>query len=935
MEKRGRECLMKRLTNYEKYKAQQKILPKPLEVNYENKDIDKILAWSQVSDFSLKDLGRGMLEHENFCLLESLFTAGDNNKETTISEKVQSCLIDRYLMTLSLKAISKVKNSHQNNNFCILMPPMSYTFPLLVAYHLILHHLGEGLNPTLGVRLAKDSGVLIVSDNVELLSRIWRTTISNNYLWKYIDTYTVSANKFKKFSFGSQRDDNKYTKDGTLPWICVYRAVRHALPEILEKRPEVIIIDLLPFRHRKRVGRLLEWAKQRTDHVIVIAPLYDNEVYSEIKKHIAHIIPIDRFTAQCLNRIFYFDTDLSPSGMLTASWSMISSLPYLHSGVRKANILRVNGIRNLDNKIIQLLGVLSHSYTKEKNQSLAFKRLTSVLFEIIGLPIPLGWYERLRANQGKYKLFDLIELCLKIPGETYEEQQINQTLLPAVISDVKDIYSILFNHQESSRGEAICSIVSQNINKRILIITSNQMAASEIKVWIRIKTGLSASDLANVQVVSQDQWAKEQLREIYVENEKMPELIVLTNPWKAKYLSSFYVLPETKLYMICLRHEEKIIKAQYLKTNKLNMNYVDDFIKSNLAILEVPTQKSDFEDGNDVHIYTEDFYVTPIKEFIPREEEKREYNINHLFDEEAFMSMFNLSQDNEETENDEVSINIKKIDSSFMNENEVIKCTRIKGAYKGKGYTKNFLINNESPLKILRPEQVEIVALRPIELQKGDCWIKLRKTERREVFETVLQLASNTMTMKWINLNVAEWKDMVKLLWTKFHSERSSKKLTYEKILRSVRENGGNVETIYTISNWVKGEVSSVKDERNVHAVALVLGEAQYLDRWKIIYNAMRQLWNIHIQLGRTLAKIINQYAGLSYSENALLPDWVDLGMEIRIPVEDLLNAIDVVEISNVEKDTDYITYEEITEIPLSDNNLKELQEKGWIKYGG
>lgn len=919
---------MKRLTPSQKFQAYLSILPNDLKLK------DNSLRWDSFLEYSKNDLGRGMLENDKFCLMESLTSYKNNPSDfEIITEKVCTSLVDDIVTTMSLKFFGGTKSSSADNSFGLLIPPTSYAYPLLIAYHLVLQHVAESLRPTLGLKFEENKGILIISDNVELLSRICRTNISEKRLSQFINTYTIKSNEFVEFTFNERIERIENINDGTLPWLCLYRAVSRTLPNQLSKTPELVIIDLLPFRHRKRAKEIINWAKANAKQVIVVAPLHQDEIYDALKNTLSNILPIDRYITQFLFSQFE-QKKTSTSNLITEPWSISPSLRFLKHSTSPIQIIYINGIEKLDEAILSFLSIIKHSFAKDGSQSKAFKRLFSTFNQLINLAIPLAWYERIRKSEGKITLLDEIDLCDRIPGQTAEEEKINHSLLPTAVRFVKDIYSLLEHQDTTPRAEAIKKVLLNNVNKKVRIICSDKVVAAELKIWIRVKTDLKASDLKSIQVFSQDDWARNQLRGILFNSDEEPEVTILANVWKYHHLSSFYFSQETELYFISLKHEERLVRHQIKEVTMCRESYVDDFIKIAKDAANVNVRPELINHINRTPIIVKEL---TIRQYGKSEQRQVENNnlltVSSLFDEKAFLLMFqNLSSETEIDEAEQMERLYTHLPIVEDN-SERHACVSIVGAYGEQDAEFRFLLPTLESVKVVRFGVDEVISIKPIELQVGDFWIKVKNSERRELFEEILQLASNTLTMKWITSSVSEWREMLSVLWNRYYSVRSPKKYTYEKILNEVRRHGGSVETTYSISNWIKGEVTSVKDGKNVMAVALILGEKQYIDRWKVIHLAMRQLWNIHIQLGRTLTKIVRQQAVRRYGDEGLASDWVDLGLDIRISVQDIVNTLSFVRITGVNYDDDFYTFSEIAGKPLSDVSFQKLLEKGWIGY--
>lgn len=351
------------LNDTERRKALSHIVPRKLCTNRWSNNP----AYERISEISNSDWGRGLLNSERYCFTETipLFTELDFLKNE--SAKVKISIIDSIITAISLEAFSKSFNTAHSGDLAMLIPPMSYGYPLLIAYHLILQHLAIslGAETIYENKFYNNSGIMIITDNFELLSRVWRTSISNIYLRKFINTFTLKAGKFKRFDLEDNESSKKYEDDGTLPWLCLYRAVRHLLPEQLEKRTQVIILDLLPYRHRKRTEELFAWAKENSDHVIVIAPLYDDSIYNSLRGNVGNILAFDRFAVGDILKYFESDNFITKSNKLTNAWSLNASNPYLTNCIPSFKILKITGIERLEECIAEAYKLLSRTYNKQ------------------------------------------------------------------------------------------------------------------------------------------------------------------------------------------------------------------------------------------------------------------------------------------------------------------------------------------------------------------------------------------------------------------------------------------------------------------------------------------------------------------------------------------------------------------------------------------
>ncbi|MGG0942064.1 DrmE family protein [Bacillus subtilis] len=921
---------MRGLTDNQRNNAFISILPKAIDVS--NNDIANLGEFLKVAN---EDLARGMLNHERFCLVESLGNVDGNLHN---EEKILTSQVDNILLTASLRAFHNSKKKKHEGDILFVTPPLSYSFSLLIAYHLILQHLASNLSGNKEFKFKEGKGVLIISDNIELLSRIWRTNINGTYLREYLNIFTIQAGKFNNFSFSEDssltKKSNKDRIDDSLPWLSFYRAFRKELPRELEREPEVIIIDLLPLLHRSRAKALLEWASVHSDHVIVIAPTND-DISNTLASQIRHCVPIDMVTLDSLKGIFNVNSNI-PINPISASWSLQSSIKFLAPGkvITINNLLEPNDLNKESNRLQELLKL---SLNKNNEFGVSVRKLRNIVYKILSLTIPLQWYERARLAKGLPTLKELIYKFSKIPAESMDDKVIGETILPHLLDNILSIYGILIRMSDSPRGHVLQTLLHKAIREKnkVLIIVDDQLVAEELKIWLRSKMDFALKDFIKISVMTQGDWAKKQLKEIYFDEQKEPELLIITNPWNVKYLSSFYFSDRTEVHFISLNSELPLLKYQLNKisSSALLSRYQDTF--KNLFSLRVPV-KNNF-DKPKIELELFNYKMNSIKG-LQKISNKVEANLNNLFSDEVLIQI--LTQNNE-TIDDELNVvtDFNETYQSYLfiekKRESFIPCVKLHLVTKEQSEGKYAYVPINTKLPVKKFDEEEVKDVNPLEVKNGDIWVKVKKQQRKELFNAILDMASNTLVMNWIDVNVNEWKEMLEVLWYKYHVSSRYKIETYEKIKTAVNANGGKVISSLTISKWINGEVSLVRDYENVMAVARVLGDEQYLNRAKSIYKAMRELWSIHIKLGKSLGKLVNKYAAsLAGGYGVYNHKWMDLGKDIRISVPDILGILDFVELKGVITNKEYNVYESIILKTITAKVDELYMERGLVLNG-
>lgn len=914
---------MRTLSNSEMERALISILPKPL--IYKNLD-SKDFKFNNLNSFANYDLARGMLNHEKYCLVESISTVDS----TIESSNVTPSNLDNLLLTISLMSYKKSKEIEHSGDILFSIPPFSFAYPLLLSYHFVLSHLSSNLLHEEAIKFPEGTGILIITDNIELLSHVWRTTINNNYLRDFVQVFTLEAGNFKPFNFNNKNKSKNKNFDGTLPWITVFRAYRNSLPETLEFTPEVIILDLLPLRHRKRADILIDWAKNHSKHIIIVAPSYD-KVNEKLETTVQFHFPINRLSINEINQYFQVDYE-TKTNPITASWSIQSSLPYLESRKKIEIVKSKIRVNEFFDTIKVINEILQRSKTKNGFFPQSFAGLNKLLLKMLTICIPLEWYERTLWSKDQPTLLEKINRISKIIPNDREESIICETLMPHFYREILKIYEILKNSNINIRSQLLLEIFKKKINsvKFITLIVPDQIDCEELKVWLRSINLLNKHDIDKINVISQTDWANQQWKEVYLNEEKVPDLIIITSPWYQKYLSSFYFSKNTEVIMIDAYSEFNLIKYQINEISRpegLSRLWMtlDELFNTNI-MTNTEFSNAFFE------IEVNEFDVTFSTLNNNKNEKAENLNINNLFDDQI---LFNMLSDDENSDLQNVIItteheNLIGYEIIHLN-NQFTDCLKV--SIMDNGEKKIIYIPVDINLKVKKFNEKEIQSVTPFELKRNDIWVKVKEKKRRELFDEILKLASNTLLMKWININVGEWKLMIREVWHNYYNPGKSHKKIYEEIKDDVNLNGGKVESYLTVANWINGEVELVRSSKNLMALAKLFDDDRYLKRVKIIYKAMRELWGIYIKLGKSLGKLIDeQVTNLSIKQNSDDLQWINLGKDLVIPVVEVINTIDLLKISSVESDVIYSVHPSFTERVLNNEDIKKLMQKGLIK---
>jgi len=548
---------------------------------------------------------------------------------------------------------------------------------------------------------------------------------------------------------------------------------------------------------------------------------------------------------------------------------------------------------------------------------------------MLNICIPLEWYERTRMSNEEPTLLELIKNISKIPPSDLEEKIAFETMMPHIYENTVKIYNYLRGTNINVRSQLILKTIEAEIKnvKTLQVIVSDEIDKDEFLVWIRSLQLYNKIDVGKICVITQREWAKNQWKEVYLTGKQDPDVIVISGPLHKKYLSAFYIKCNTKVIFIDAYDEIQLIKYQLNYVNQpeglpcfwttinelFDTNFLSDLNETASAI-----------DINVIEYELKNIGSNNSKEKSPQN------LIGNLFTDQVLMDLLSnnpeidiLSESSpkESYPEDSYIYNIKE---------EWVECVKVTTV---EGNNKKFIyVPIDLNLKVKKFNKQEIESLSPFELKNHDIWIKVKEKKKRELFNEILSLASNTLLLKWIDKNVNEWKLMLKELWQQYYTPNTFKKNIYKKIKDDINDNGGNVESYLTIANWINGDVDLVRSYQNLEALANLLNDERFKSRVKIIYQSMRELWGIHIKLGKSLGKLIEKQASI-FDKSVTMEhsQWINLGKDIVLRVDDILNTIDLIPIQFVETNTVYNVQPIITEKFIDEANNGIYTERGLI----
>ncbi|MCJ1909969.1 DrmE family protein [Planococcus ruber] len=817
---------------------------------------------------TITDFGRGIIESPQFNFKE--FSSYENSIQ--LSNKLQVNNLDSFILNYVLIATKNILKSEDDKELYITVPQSSNAFSILITYQILFNDLANRLSSETStpINFKKNEGILLVSHNIDLLQHVWNTTLRDVYLRDYFPTYIIKAKEFKFFNFNNN-NKNKNQDDGTLPWLCFYRAHRKELKDLedfKEKRPKFIVIDLIPLYHRKRASQLIKWANEISDVVIILLPANDlNLNYLTINKN--NKISINQSSLQFLKKII----PLNYEKINNKSWGLTSSLKAFDFINLSFNIIEY---KKIDTSLINLIDRFKKDLElcKKSNGELPLKyqRIDTLVMLMLNTILPLKEYETFKRECREFNIKDLFNKSKLIYSNGPEESSIEINLGHHLYSSFEELYSYLYDQNQSLRGMLINLQKPKFSEARTLYI-----------VFDLFEKGLLKQQLSkNIDVVTFKEFNQMQINGDTFDY----AFYVVTTPFPYRYLSGFNFSNAMVICISLFSDTTRFYKQiENVYSNKKEFNHFSNTIKD--IISNSNSISKDYLKTPKIHIE---------KDYIFHDfDNNNVQNISELsfnmFDDikllELLKSNTNFELDVRDVEKIKTSNTLETMINALLIELEDID-----------GNLEKIFVPCEDYLKVHRVASNKIDILPLQKISENDLWIQVNQDRRKDLFNTILSLAAKTNIMKWIEQGIRIWNEILDSVWKSYYSGQRYKTHVYKKIKNAINENGGSIKGYQTISNWFNG-INIVRDEKNLIALIKISNQPELLESLRIVMSSFSELKSIRIQLGRAISSMITTYSSdmLNYKE---ISEWVTIRADIVIPTEDIASIIKISRITSI-----------------------------------
>jgi len=763
-----------------------------------------------------------------------------------------------------------------------MVAPEATAFSLLLGFSVLLQAVLNGVLEKFGyfpsgVTIPPGAGVLLISANQELTSRILRTHYGEEYLGVIYEILRMQTD-------GKMVPLDKAFKSASdAPWFASFSASRLELPTQLARTPSIVIVDLLPLRHRRRVGQLMEWIHTvaPTARRVVVAPEGDPEVDEWLTQNgalVCHlgVAPPDQ-VALAMGRLQTPRVD-----PLTAAWGHSRS-----AGSEPIYLIHVlAGLHDLETRFKETFDLIAATRHERYGIPNPMRRLHWIATDLKDLASPLGYYEMVTKHEGSVR-DTITRIRRSVPINDWERQIFSTTLL-CVADTLLSIYDYLAKRKLPPKAVVLKRLVDEiesTSTGNILILTPNRVAAKAISNWLDIEMSSFPERLSRIKVLAFQDYVQE--KQLTLTDPAVPDHVIISAPIPRRHVSLLYGRLGKHLHFLVYPSERRLVQYALEQAHRnrevWSRSWIDTLchLYGGLSSPELSTVMPRLSVQERIHRFVD-------------HQGTQETTIELINEEDLdIQALMRLWQEVEgELEDDEERV-MPSVTHRFVTTNaedcvKAVCVELVSGA--------RLLLAHDQVTQIYSKTEGELVNRTPDQITSEDVVVSIKSDAMRDLFQEVLRGVGRTPVMIALQGHMEQWGNILRKLYNKYADKRDP----YLEIMRSIRAHGGQIQSVQSVRNWIRGRTLFLQDKRNVLAVCKAADVHDPKRSAEMIYKSMQHLWNFRRALGRKLGQLIRSQVSSVLDPGAPIDTIVEAPGGVRLSLGDLADAIEVHEVARV-----------------------------------
>lgn len=768
------------------------------------------------------------------------------------------------------------------------LPPFGRHLPLLFAVTSLLADTLKIFAQSGGGR-THAGGVLVITHDLELRSRYCDVRVG---MEAFDDTYPGSRLLPDGRRVMLRPGLNPVGNSG----VCFFLPPV-SLPQKINFTPSLIVLDLRYSQWPLRSRDLSRWAMSIDARAGVVA-LYtigDQDTRASLGDARYCDVPFDHAAiATCATRV----SRIVPSALDgPIEWGLSEAPERLARAHVISDVQNSTDIEQLLTDLSQLLDEHQHS------DNLDLQRATWILAVARQMPVPMIWYEEAARTLGRSPLKRLIE---RLGSMSRDERQLGP-VVQTVRMGLQRLYDRLdhMNPRADAMRSQIAKVSVQAGERGVLVLVRDRTVERALRNWLTLDAFSSVDWIQRVTVSSCTTYARNAARRFEV------ALVNGALPRRYRWIAGAS-LGDT-VHFIAYSEEVPFIDAQLLDVYgepaiRRRATQRAGAIGALPGASSVSTIKTDHPDDN-VHALR---VVRPARRPEPgdvaheRPAKPRRVTREELAREWQELAQVKIAKKAEaaargaawleDPGDDEVPGVPVGGDADHGDHGEPTECFRfdVMSRTRGSGV---IWFPRDHVIEFMRPTESDDIQRDVARaLSVGDVVLRVDEGGRSSVFDHIVELAESQPHMNYLARWRQAWRAAVERMASRY---RAGQRINYGRLLGDLQRAGATVESELAVRFWVEDISIGPLTTGSIVAVGKVSGTDLLVAQGHQFDNAFRQIRAVRRGLGRRLSTIIRMSSSRSSG-----PPSGELDEHLRVPLEELLDTIDLAEVLSVSTDT-------------------------------
>jgi hypothetical protein len=762
------------------------------------------------------------------------------------------------------------------------LPPISRHLPLLLAGSAVLDDVliaATSQNPV-------DYGrVLVVSPDLDVRSRYCDLYVKSSPLE---EAYPGSRMLPDGQVIALQNDRDISHSNG----VCFFLAGRQ-LPETIAFVPSLIIMDLRYARWSPRATDLIKWATKvkGKSGLIVLYSLGDTDTHSSLANHNFIDLPFDHAAiATCSNKV---NPHPRPQKELLVDWRTEDA----NFSLERTHEIEVIPNCEAADRLICQIGKLVDEHSKVQSPDLNRARWLLAMFSQI--PVPIRWYEDTARSLGRSLLSRMIDY-LGIKSRHIEG-------IGAVMQTLRMQFKNLHQMLESTnpRAEALLTLLTRAVQEkpssdRMLLLVRDRVMARALENWLHVEALKDAIWLQQVDIECCSEFARLSASRHAI------SLINANFPRRYRWIAGAAL--GRKVVFLAYPHEIEVIESQlqhfygdkalsYRRRKRAQaINQICAVIKeddndSDSAIPSLKLKKPSVTTGKpaikNIQTATD---LSQLKDLLTATRK-----VTDKLEDEAGNA--SVSTWKEDSSDDQLLFDgLETNDVAPTAEDFMCLCLEVNSRVGGVGL---IWLPTDEPVECVRAARPDdICRMIPSHLRPGDILLRMDDEGRTTLFDRIVELAEDQPEMQFLASFRQTWRRSVQTAVSRFGGPYAT---DYKAMLRELQTNGARIQTEQTVRNWALDYVIGPDEISSIVAVGRVSGVSLMVRRAKEFDRSFRRIRGIRQAIGQRLNNTIRK-SFKTFAEGSVDPYAFQLEDRLGIPVDELLETIDLAEVISINK---------------------------------